>query len=717
MKSLTLSSFGETLQTLRKQKHLTQQELAAKLGVHRNTIGFWERGDYLPASKGIVLELARQMHANEVETRQLLEASLTALAPYWSVPYARDPLFVGREELFQKLHAHLHPQGGSMYTSYALYGLAGIGKTQMAVEYAYRYSPEYAAILWIEAETLETIVASFVRIAELLQLPETRERDQRQLVAAVQRWLSHHSDWLVIWDNIEDIDLLQRLLPWTQQGATLLTTRGPALGSLVQGIELLPLTPEESLLFLLQRTKVFGLALPREQLDHFKQDPSAEYAAAQELIALMDGLPLALDQVGAYIEETGCGLAAYLRSYENHRRELLARRGKPLGDHPASVAATFSLTYDRVKQVHPAAAELLCLCAFLAPDAIPEELMAVGSSSLGSVLQPVAADPYQLDEAIAVLRSFSLIQRQGEARTLSLHRLTQILLKDQLNPVAVQRWSERAVRVVNAAFPQVEFSTWSVCERYLPQAQVCRLLIEEAGLSFPEAARLLQKMGIYLRERGRNEEAREVLEQALAQQEQQLGPEHPEVATTLNHLAGLYWNLGEIAQMEVLDQRSLRIRQQQLGPTHPLTAEILNDIGYALMRQGHYQQAVLQLDRALATCEQQLGPDHPQTATCLMNLGELYREQKQYAQAEAVLQRALRICEQHLGPDHPWTATCLRRMGNLSQAQGRDIQAEALLRHALGIFERYLEGDHRWIAACLADLGKSACRQDEAKQK
>jgi len=131
-----------------------------------------------------------------------------------------------------------------------------------------------------------------------------------------------------------------------------------------------------------------------------------------------------------------------------------------------------------------------------------------------------------------VLRSFSLMRRQRETRTLSLHRQPQTLLKDQLDPATVQQWSERAVRVLNVAFPQVEFAPWSVCERYLPQAQVCRLLIEQAGSNFPEAARLLQKMGIYPRERGRNEEAREVLEQALAQQEQQLGPGHPEVATT-----------------------------------------------------------------------------------------------------------------------------------------------------------------------------------------
>ncbi len=744
----TISSFGDLFKAFRQRRHLTQQEVAAQCGVHRNTIGRWERGDVLPNTRGVVLEVARILHLDEQETRRLLEASLTALAPYWNVPFRRNPLFTGREELLRRLHEYVQAdQASGLPPSYALQGLGGMGKTHTAVEYAYRQSQDYAAIFWIEAETSESIVSSCMRIAELLQLPEQQQAEQQRIVAAVQRWLEHHRDWLLIWDNVEDVDLLQRFLPVVRQGTILITTRCQALGTLAQRIELGPLTQEEGMQFLLRRAKIVGAATSPEQLHRLAEHTPGEYTAAQELVRLMDGLPLALDQVGAYLEETGCGLAPYLRAYERHRQQLLARRGIPLGEHSASVAATFTLAYKQVERVHPAAAELLCLCAFLAPDEIPEELLVGGAPHLGPVLQPVAADPYQLDGALAALRSFSLVQRQAETQALTIHRLVQAVVKDQLEPANVRLWTERAVHTVNAAFPQKEFANWPRCERCLPHAHTCRLLIEQTGISIPEAARLFYKAGDYLLERGRYREAQPFLEQALALQEQQLGPEHPDVATTLNCLGGLSWsqgqykqaepllrralaireqqagpthlstaetlcivavvswNLGQYEQAESLWERALAIREQQAGPTHLSTGESLNNLGFAYWQQGNYEQAEPLLQRALAICEQQLGPDHPLTATNLGNLGVFYQDLGNYEQAEPLLLRSLVICEQQLGPTHPHTAIDLARLGVFYQNRGNYEQAEPLLLRSLAIWEKQLGPNPFYLANGLRRLG------------
>ena len=251
-------SFGALLKAFRKRRHLTQQQLAEAIGMHRHAVLRWEQGDVLPASKTMVLELARHLHLNDQETRRLLEASLTALSPYWHVPFVRNPFFTGREEILEALHTHLSTsQVVALTQMYALQGLGGIGKTQLALEYAYRHALDYSAIFWIEAETGETVIASLLHLADVLELPGRQESDQQRVVAAVQRWLSCHSGWLLIWDNLEDLELLSHLLPATvRQGAILLTTRCQALGTRAVGMDVAPMEQKEGMLFVLRRAKV-----------------------------------------------------------------------------------------------------------------------------------------------------------------------------------------------------------------------------------------------------------------------------------------------------------------------------------------------------------------------------------------------------------------------------------------------------------------------------
>lgn len=698
--------FGELLKTFRKRQRLTQKHLAQQLGVHTNTVSSWELGTYLPATRGLVLEMAWHLVLNESETRQLLEASLTALTPHWHVPFPRNPLFTGRSEILEALHARLHTdQVVALTQSYALHGLGGIGKTQIALEYAYRYALEYSAIFWIEAETGERITESLLRIAEILPLPERQEADQPRILAAVQRWLTTHSQWLLIWDNLEDPDLLQRWLPPARQGMILITTRGPALGTLALGIELLPMEQEEGMLFLLHRAKVLEPVATREQMRQFAVRSPTDFAAAEALVTALGGLPLALDQAGAYIEETGCGLVDYVLRYEQHRAHLLSRRGTLGGHHPNSVATTFKLSMQRVEREQRAAADLLRVCAFLQAEAIPEELFVAGAAHLGPGLEALAADPAQLDQAIAVLRRLSMVQRQAETHTLSMHRLVQAVLLDAMTEEKREQWTGQVTAALDAGFPEVlpatEHAAWKQCERLLPHALLC--LHQEAAEESPVLASLAYKTAQYLRVRGRYGEAELLFQRALHIRERILGSDHPEVARTLNYLALLFWTQGKYAEAEPLYRRALHIREQVLGSHHSDVARTINNLALLFWTQGKYEQAEPLYQRALRIYERTLGPDHPEVARILDNLAVLYAEQGKHAEAEAFYQRALRISERSLGPEHPQVAMPLNGLANLSREQGKYAEAEQLYRRALSIREQHL-GQHPETAETLHDL-------------
>jgi tetratricopeptide (TPR) repeat protein len=474
-----------------------------------------------------------------------------AFPPLWNMPFRRNPFFTGREELLKHLRDNLNTTKAAplvhLVQAQAISGLGGIGKTQTAVEYAYRYYHTYRAVLWVNAAGRDALITSYVELAALLTLPEQEEQDQHKIVAAVKSWFTTHDRWLLIVDNADDLQLAEEFLPAAGHGHLLLTTRAAAPGTLAQRIEVEQMDLEESMLLLLRRARVLA---PGGTLD---QASAADRAAAGALAREMDGLPLALDQAGAYIEETQSRLSVYLDQYRQHQVRFLQRRGGSGTEHPDPVAKTWSLSFEKVEQLDPLAADLLRFCSFLAPDAIPEQLILDGASELGPRLQPIAADPSLLDEAIGTLLRYSLVKRKPDEQTIVVHRLVQAILKSSMDAATRQAWAESTVRALNRAFPDVsDYRNWPQCQQYLPHAQACALLIDQWQLAFPEAGRLLNNVGYYLKQRAQYAEAEVLYERAIAIGEKMLGAEHPNLATMLNNLANLYRAQGKYGEAEPL---------------------------------------------------------------------------------------------------------------------------------------------------------------------
>ena len=698
----------------RERRAWTQSEVAERIGTTQINISRWENGITVPSpyyrqrlgelfGKSVQeLDLvpdSSQERSDDESTFPGTPDSRTSSPPLpiWNVPYRRNLFFTGREDVLAHLYTVLRSSKAAALTQ-AISGLGGIGKTQIAVEYAYRSHDHYQAIFWVNASTRDALSADFVILAVLLSLPEQHEQDQDIVVRAVKRWLSTHKHWLLILDNVDDLDMIVDFLPMHGRGDVLLTTRLQASGTIAQSIEVEKMGLDEGVTFLLRRTKVIA---PGASLDEAMKENQAQ---AAEIVAVLDGLPLALDQAGAYIEETRCGLSQYLSLYGTRRKELLLRRGRFPVDHPNSVVATWSLSFQHVEQESLAAADLLHILAFLNPEAIPEEIITLGAAELGPVLGEVASDPLKFDKIIELLLSYSLIRRTPEVRSLSIHRLVQAVLKDGMDTDIQRLWAERVIRTVNHAFPDVELQTWERCRRYLPHVQICAMYSEEYTLSFPEAARLFNEAASYLVVHASYEQAERLLLRVLAIRQELLEANHPDTARTLNDLGALYRNQGKYQDAESLLQKALTIRQQVLGTEHPDVAQTLHNLASLYRAQGAYEKAEPFYLQALHIRETTLGVDHPLVAQSYYGLAKLYHSQEKYQQAEELCKQALHMQEQRLGDDHPTIASTLNILAKIYQGQNKLDQAKEMNLRALWIRERTSGEDHPHVAIILNNL-------------
>lgn len=729
------------LKAARKERTWTQQEVADRIGAPLAlNVSRWENGTAFPSAYYLQKlchlfgKSASELGLSQIEAGTV-EAALSPLPPgeqasssaeqqahgglaantkIWMLSYPRNLFFLGREEVLAHLRQHL--QAGQMMAlsqPQAINGLGGVGKTQVALEYAYRHAHDYQAVFWVRADSRDALVAGFLEMAHVLHLPERDERDHTGIVAAVKDWFSQHTSWLLILDNADDLSFLPEFLPAPVWGHLLLTTRAQALGRLANRIEVDTLDMDTAALLLLRRAGLLAIDAPLAQAE------PTELRAAMQLVSELGGLPLALDQAGAYLEETRCGLQQYLDLYRSHRADLLRQRGGMVQDHPDSVATTWSLSFAAIEQRSALAADLLRLCAWLHPDAIPEELFLQGAAHLGPLLSTLEAEPLAFNQALAVIQGYSLLRRTSREQTLSVHRLVQAVLQDAMSPQERGLWIERAIAVLNAVFPKVWRhlgGQWEQCSRLLPHALIVAAATPPQQDSL-ELASVLSKAADYLFQRAEYEQGEPLYQRALSMCEQMLGSEHHQVASPLNGLADLYREQGRYAEAEALYQRALHL-WERWHQDHPEMYSPLNNMALLYWKQGRYAEAESLLQRALHPDTQAARQEDPAISSFLNNLAILYIEQGRYAEAEPLLQRALQLDTQRFGQDHPETSFPLNNLAEVYQEQGRYAEAESLYQHALRIREQALGQQHPEVAHPLnglANLYREQGRYAEAE--
>jgi tetratricopeptide (TPR) repeat protein len=597
-----------------------------------------------------------------------------------NLPYpSLGTLFKGREAFLETLGGTLGAANGKavgVVAPHALHGLGGVGKTRAAVEFGWRHEGQFSALLFVSADSPASLNTNLANLVGPLVLNLTEVQavtDDQVRIAAALRWLETHPGWFLILDNVDTEEAAREaeaLLPRLRQGHVVITSRLSDWGAGVEPLDLDVLDETSARDFLLERTQGKRKTAPTDPDD------------ARALAKLLDGLALALEQAGAYIAATRCGLADYHRRWQAGEARVREWFDERRMKYPKSVATTWETTRE---QLAPASRTLLEILAWLAPEPIPEFLFT--GAATRPILESALGDE-EVEIPLAELDRFSMLDRvqEGDSWMYEVHRLVQEVTRQQLAPETRGDRLDQALALVDKAAvgaPQ-DVRTWPTWTPLAPHVDTLAQHADQAG-RFQPTARLMNQLGVYYATRSRFGLAEPLYRRALAIDEASYGPDHPTVAIDLNNLALLLRATNRLAEAEPLYRRVVKIFETSLGQDHPNVATALNNLALLLRATNRLAKAEPLFRRVVKIFETSLGQDHPNVATALNNLALLLQATNRLAEAEPLFRRALAIDEASYGPDHPTVAIRLNNLAGLLQATNRLAEAEPLFRRVVKI--------------------------------
>ena len=644
----------------------------------------------------------------------------------WNVP-ARNPGFTGRDGLLVRVRERL--LAGDKAVVQALHGMGGVGKTQLAAEYAHRFAGSYDLAWWINAEQAGLIGDQIAALGIALGCVAAGA-DVEAVRAVVLAELRERGRWLLVFDNAQNPADLTGWLPGGG-GHVLITSRERGWAEIAAPVEVDVLARSESVAIL--QTRMEGLGT----------------TDADRLAAELGDLPLAVAQAAGFMAETGMAAAEYMDLLRTRAGQLLDQ-GAP-GSYPRSLAAATGLIADRLAAEDPAAAELASLCAFLAPEPIPEDLFTGATGDLPSDLAGRAADQLAWRQTLARLARQSLAR--VDYRGLQMHRLTQAILRDRLSPVqaAATRTCTEAILAASNPRDPCNPTTWPRWARLLPHLLAADLTVTGsrdlrrmacgacwyllARGDIPTGCDLARDLHQQWRDRlsgddehvlvmayhlawalqalGQYAAARDLDQDTLERSRRVLGQDHPDTLVSASNLALCLRALGELQPARELDEDTLARRRRVFGEDHPDALVSASNLALCLRALGEVQAARELDEDTLARSRRVLGEDHPYTLASANGLAADLRALGEAQAARELEEDTLERSRRVLGEDHPDTlvsasnlALCLRALGEVQAARELDEDTLARSRRVLGEDHPYTLASANGLAADLRASGR-----------
>ena len=599
----------------------------------------------------------------------------------WSVPFARNPKFVGRQTQLNHLEHVLFATDQPL--KLAVYGLGGMGKTQIALKLAYRTREKYpdCSVFWISATNAKSLQQAFTDIGQQLGIPSI-EDEKADVKKLVQRHLSQESAgrWLLIVDNIDDMGMwnneLRGYLPGSRQGCVVCTTRNRKIAVKIAAVNVMEVREMDGEVGMQLLTK----SLIDQELLTRDQD-------ARKLLEELTFLPLAIVQAAAYINENGIVLSDYLSLLDEQEQDVIELLSEDFEDNGRyqdvknPVATTWLISFEHIQRLDPLAAEYLSFMSCVVPKDIPQSLLPPGPSRKKET------------EAVGTLDAYSFVSRRATDDAFDVHRLVQLATRNWLR--ARDRWHVWANRTLERLVEVVPFGdhdTREVWTAYLPHAIHVVGLVEVREAE--DRMSLLDRMGRCERTLGRYKAAEWAHRQLSEQRESMLGKEHPDTLTSINEVALALGGQGKYAEAEKIHQETLALREKVLGKEHPDTLMSMNNLARALSDQGKYAEAEKMHRETLALSKKVLGKEHPETLTSMTNLALVYWNQERWSAAEQLEVQVMESRKKELGERHPETLSSMTNLAFTWKSQGREKDALLLMKECSWLQQQALGPEH-----------------------
>ena len=641
--------------------------------------------------------------------------------------------FSGRKSLIENIHNVFNSSSPETHIQ-VLTGLGGIGKSQLAVEYAHEFRNIYPVLWLIRAEDRATLIQDLANLADELELQGSFGPDTQLKVKSVIKWLNNNEKWLLIFDNVEKPDSIRDYLPSNLNGHIIITSRFRSWKALGNVITIPTFSRDESAHFILNRINL------------------NENNETNKLAEKLGDFPLALEQAAAYIENMNISIKQYLELFNSN--ENIIHGANPATYHE-SIGTTWEISFKKIREISPLSVDLLYLCAFLYPENIPLNIIKNGLL-LNKPDDESIMDPNHFNKIIEPLIKYSLVERS--ATSLSIHRCVQFVIRDRMTKENLLKyWSEIAVCICGKSFPMKSDDPdafnrmiWDECSNLLPHiltaatygqklninpketsnlfAQVASFMREQPDLfhakQFAEKAMNLTKMikpidinqcsicfetyARILRDCGELNAAETYLFQAVSFEKKKTGENYEHMAICYDNLGRVYNNMGKYQQAIKYYEQALKIDQSILGLHHPKIAIRLNNIAVTLIALGEYQRAKEDIEKSLEIEENYYkdDPNHPYIAIRYTTLGVLNQKMGQFDNAIKLYEKACYIIRNFYGKDHPKMAEPLNNLGVIMAEKEDFVKARLYFENAITIMELTYGRENTLLKSCYQNLGE-----------